>query len=435
MVLMKLLLLAALTLCAADEFTFEEKEASASAAPIAAADAAPAAGQAALPAEASAAPSPAAAAAAPPVPAPSFISKLWTFLMALMGAAAVALHYFGRWRNAALAEAAGSALAPTLRANFSHPLVASALPREDGQPAPSTNKSGLYAVSFDDFEGWSSGRQGVVLGALASLRMQARTKPAYWLPEAVLQVVGRVAGPASDLLTLEVPLAPAGLPLGILSLVDSSAAAAVRQRGDLAAHVQEKDASLRGLVPALASSLVALGDQPALYSALLKAAPGLEAALQPGTPTLKCLHSFSITDSATLAGLRTCKLSEHCIVVKVRCPARAEDALLWGETLGAWAKVALASADALVGLKPAGQAALESARAAHRRKQVEAKLAAEKQEKERLAMAMLTPGALAGPAARLSPLPPEFLRLTNCTHPHTPLHPLPFCSGAREENV
>ena len=398
MVFMKLLLLAALTLCAADEFTFEEQSASIAPEP-AAADAAPAAaaaaaaGQAALPAEASAVPSP--AAAAPPTPVPSLMSKLWTFLMALLGAAAVALHYFGRWRNAALAEAAGSALAPTLRANFSHPLVASALPREEGQPAPATNKSGLYAVSYDDFEGWSSGRAGVVLGALASLRMQARTKPAYWLPEAVLQVVGRVAGPASDLLTLEVPLAPSGLPMGILSLVDSSAAPAMRLRGDLAAHVQEKDASLRGLAPALASSLVALGDQPALYSALLKATPGLEAALQPGTPTLKCLHSFSITDCATLAGLRTCKLSEHCIVVKVRCPARAEDPLLWGETLGAWAKLALASADALVGLKPAGQAALESARATHRRKQVEAKLAAEKQEKERLAMAMLSPGASA----------------------------------------
>jgi hypothetical protein len=357
--------------------------------------AAPAA--AAATAAAPAAAQPAAPAATQPPAPPSLWTRAWTVLFAIFGVASLTVHHLGRGRNHAVAEAACQALLPALRANFSHPFAASAVPREEGAPLPAPSAaapSALHRATFDDFEAWSSGRRGGVLGLLATLRTQARTKPMWWVPAWAAERLGGAPGRAWDALTLELPLAPElAPPSGLLSLVEAAALPALRRRGDVAAFVKERDAALRGLVPALPQQLVAVGDHPALYAALLKAAPALEAALRPGSAALGSLVGLHYTDSATLAGLRTAALSEHCLVVSLRCPAEGAGASAWGDTVGAWAALALTCSDALCGLKTSAQAAVEGARAAHKREEarraLEARAAKEKQE----AMAKLSPSA------------------------------------------
>jgi hypothetical protein len=402
---MRLMLLCALALYSrADEFGTEDSPAVAAAlAGAAAPDAQPASDALAPPppaaaAAASALPAlPAAAAAAAPAP-PTLLSRLWLAAIAVLGAASIIVHQLGRMRNAALASAASQALLPTLRANFSHPLAASAVPREEGAPVPHTLPSALHSVTLDEAEGYSSGRRGGVLGLLATLRTQARTKPTWWLPAWAQERLGGAPGRAWDALTLELPLAAAPAPPpGLLSLVEPAALPALRRRGDMAAFVREKDAALGGLVPALPHPLVALGDHAALYAALLKAAPALEAALRPGSATLGCLAGLHYTDSATLAALRTAALSEHCLVVTIKCPPADAGATAWEGTVGAWTALALTCGDALGGLKTSAQASVEGARAAIKREEarraLEAKLAKERQE----ALAKLSPSALFPP--------------------------------------
>jgi hypothetical protein len=239
----------------------------------------------------------------------------------------------------------------------------------------------------------------------------------WWLPASLQARLGGAPGRPWDALTLVLPLAAAAAPPpGLLSLVPAAALPALRRRGDCAALVKDKDAALRGLVPALPAPLAAFGDHGALYAALLRGAPGLEAALQPGSSTLACLEGLHYTDSATLAGLRTCKLSEHCLVVSLRCPEAGAGASAWEDAVAAWVALALACGDALAGLKTSSHAAVEGARAAHKREEarraLEAKAAKERQE----ALARLPPGEEQWSAAP-GRAPPHALR-SRCTHAH-----------------
>jgi hypothetical protein len=322
---------------------------------------------------------------------------MFRYILAPLGLLGMVGHRFGRWRNSKVAEAASASLTKALRANFTQPFATAASRKEEESlvsPASATPGQ-LCMATYEDYEAYSVGRAGGVLGAYTLMSSKPRSSPTFYLPSFLQQRLGISAGSAKDMLVIELPLAATHrAPPGVFSLVEHELVPSLRRRGDMAAFVRDREATLKGIAAAIPAGFTALGDHGALFDALVKACPQLQAALQPGTPTLASLHGLHITDHATLAGLRTRTVSESCVVVAVKAPNTLDNPVQWSETLGAWLEVALACADALGGLKTTtlAIATVEALRETHKR-EVAKKEREEKVRAEKMAeLAKLSPG-------------------------------------------
>lgn len=281
----------------------------------------------------------------PPAP-PSLFQRIYTACIIVVGLICVGLHFYGRRLNHQVADAASGALKKILAANFTYPMAGRAVPKEEDMPAAPPSPNGFHAASHNDFEAWSSGRRNV-LGCLTSLTTQSRAIPSYWLQQ-------YTGGPraAHDVLTLELPVPTA--PRGLISvLADFTGELTRKDFLAIVPRLLEKQGAARVLevkvpTPQLAPRFTVLAEHKDIFSSLVKAVPGLEAALTPGKDSALAdsLLALHVTDAATLAGLHTAKLSERCLVVQVKCPSSGRD-IDWDYTVGAWLTLALSIADAL----------------------------------------------------------------------------------------